>query len=139
MNAYQWNELHEGLSHEFEAELTQSMIEDFVRLSGDNNPLHTDPEFAQKAGFRTAVAHGMLTSALYSRLVGIYLPGRYWILHGIDLDFVKPAFVGDCLRVSGAVTYLNQAFRRVEMKATIYNQHGHLISRAKIRVGLHEH
>lgn len=138
MNEYQWRDLREGLSHEFEAELTQSMVDDFIRLSGDQNPLHTDIEFAKHAGFPSTVAHGLLTSALYSRLVGCYLPGRYCFLHGIDLDFVKPAFVGDRLRVSGAVIHLNEAYRRVEIRATIHNNRGDLISRAKIRVGLHE-
>jgi len=139
MNAYRWDQLREGLSDEFEADLTHSMMEDFLRLSGDHNPLHADAEFAHQAGFRAVVAHGMLTSALYSRFVGMYLPGRYCILHGIDVDFVNPAFIGDRLRVSGTVTYLNHVYRRVEIKATIHNNHGDLISKAKIRVGLHEH
>jgi 3-hydroxybutyryl-CoA dehydratase len=138
MNAYRWDELHEGLSGEFEAELTHSMMEDFLRLSGDDNPLHTSGEFAQRAGFPGVVAYGLLTSAFYSRLVGVYLPGKYCLLHGIDLEFVKPAFIGDRLRVSGRITYLNQAYRRAELRAVIHNRQGELISRAKIRVGLRE-
>src|SRR5215469_2074496 len=117
MNSYRWHELREGLSHQFEAELTQSMMEDFVRVSGDYNPLHTDAEFARGAGFRDKVAHGMLTSTLYSRLVGVYLPGRYCFLHGIDVDFVAPAFVGDHLHVSGTIFQLSHAYRRAEIKA----------------------
>ena len=139
MNAYRWEELREGLAHEFEAELTQAMIEDFRRLSGDENPLHVDNNFASAAGFAQPVAYGMLTSSLYSRLVGMYLPGRYCLLHGIDIDFVSPAFAGDKLSVSGKITYLNQAYRRAEIRAAIHNGRGELISKAKIRIGVHEH
>jgi len=139
MNAYRWEELTEGLAAEFEVELTQSMLDDFAGLSGDDNPLHTNDEFAERAGFPKTVAHGMLTSAFYSRLAGVHLPGKYCLLHGIDLEFVKPAFAGDRLHISGKITYLNQAYRRAEIKAQIHNAQGELISRAKIRVGLHEH
>lgn len=139
MNAYRWNELREGLSGEFEAELTRSMMEVFAQLSGDDNPLHTDSEFAKRAGFPGVVAHGMLISAFYSRLVGVYLPGRYSLLHGIEVELVKPAFIGDRLRVSGRITYLNSAYKRAEIRAAIHNGQDELISRAKIRVGLHEH
>ena len=85
MNSYRWDELSEGLSHQFEVQLTQSMLMNFLELSGDQNLLHTDSEFARHAGFRDIIAHGMLTSALYSTLVGVYLPGRYCLLHGIDV------------------------------------------------------
>jgi len=139
MNAYRWADLAEGLSAEFEVELTRAMLDDFVQLSGDDNPLHTDDEFAKRAGFAGVVAHGMLTSALYSRLAGVHLPGKFCLLHGIDLEFVKPSFAGDRLRVSGKIIYLNQAYQRAEIKAQIQNGKGELISKAKIRVGLHEH
>ena len=89
--------------------------------------------------FAQPVAYGMLTSSLYSRLVGMYLPGRYCLLHGIDIDFVSPAFAGDKLSVSGRITYLNQAYRRAEIRAAIHNGRGELISKAKIRIGVHEH
>jgi 3-hydroxybutyryl-CoA dehydratase len=115
------------------------MQTDFSELSGDRNPLHIDSEFARHAGFRDVVAYGMLTSALYSTLVGVYLPGRYCLLQGIDVDFVNPAFLGDRLRIAGSISYLNQAYRRADVKASIHNGNSQLISKAKIRVGVHEH
>jgi 3-hydroxybutyryl-CoA dehydratase len=138
MNMYRWSELHTGLAHSFAAEITERMMQDFSALSGDANPLHLDPSFAVKAGFRGAVAYGMLTSALYSRLVGVYLPGRYCLLHGIQVDFVKPAYVGDRLTVTGEIAHLSEAYHRIEIKARIESGH-ELISRARIRVALHEH
>ena len=138
MNAYRWSELRAGLAYSFEVELTPAMMQQFLELSGDTNPLHLDRSFAKEAGFQDVVAYGMLTSALYSRLVGVYLPGRYALLQGIDVDFSKPAFVGDSLTVKGEITYLNEAYRRVEIKATIENGKD-VISKARIRVGVHEH
>jgi 3-hydroxybutyryl-CoA dehydratase len=138
MNAYRWSELYTGLAHSFEVELTAFMMRQFLELSGDNNPLHLDPAFAASAGFPDVVVYGMLTSTLYSRLVGVYLPGRYCLLQGISLDLSKPAYIGDQLTVKGEIAHLNEAYRRIEIKAVI-EKGSEVISKAKIRVGLLEH
>ncbi len=138
MNAYCWSELRKGMSQEFEELITPAMVRDFLCLSGDCNLLHADQEFAIQAGFPRPVVHGLLTSALYSRLVGVYLPGRYCVLHKISIDFVKPAYVGDKLHVFGTVIHLSDAYRRAELKATIHNERG-VLSRAMISVGVNEH
>jgi 3-hydroxybutyryl-CoA dehydratase len=137
MNEYRWEDLRVGLREEFEVTVTDQMMSAFAALSGDENPLHVDPAYAARAGFRAPVTFGLLTSAFYSRLVGVHLPGRFALLHGIDVDFASPAFAGDTLRVSGEVTYLTDAYKRVELRGRIVNGDGKLVSKAKIRVGLH--
>ncbi len=84
MNAYRWSDLFEGMSHQFDTLITTAKIERFAEISGDSNPLHTVPEFAKNAGFSGVVAFGLLTSSYYSRLVGMYLPGRFALLQGIS-------------------------------------------------------
>ncbi len=139
MNELRWADLHEGLEREFEATITLEMMDAFRVLSGDSNPLHVDPAFALSAGHPGVVVFGLLTSALYSQLVGVHLPGRFALLHGLDLDFVKPVYVGERLVVRGEIIHLTEAYQRVEMRARIENASGQLVSRAKIRAGLHEH
>jgi len=137
MNAYRWDDLRVGLSHELSAAITADMMIAFTTLSGDTNPLHMDPEYATKAGFPGPVVFGLLTSSFYSQLVGVHLPGKYALLQGINVDFVSPAYIGDRLLVSGEITYLNDAYRQIEIKGRITNQENKLVSKAKIRVGLH--
>ncbi len=137
MNEYRWDDLHEGLEAQFEVTLAPSLLEQFRALSGDINPLHSDPDFARSLGFQDTVAFGLLTSAFYSQLIGVHLPGRYALLHGLDVDFHHPAYPGEVLTVHGRIAQLTDAFHRMEIRARISNSAGTLISKARIRVGLH--
>jgi acyl dehydratase len=138
MNDYRWSDLVMGMAAQFEVELTAEMMTCFAALSGDVNPLHLDDELAKAAGFQSRVAFGLLTTSFYSRLVGVYLPGKCALLHGIDVEFKLPAYIGDRLTVSGEVVFLNDAYRRLELKARIRNQAGNVISKAAILAGVRE-
>jgi len=138
MNEYRWADLKVGLDAQFEAAITEAAMRGFAEISGDNNPLHLDDEFARTRGFRGRVAFGLLASSFYSKLVGVYLPGKYALLHGIDVEMKAPAFVGDRLTVKGEITHLSDPFKRLEIKAAIVNGEGKTISKAKIRAGVHE-
>lgn len=50
--------------------ITREMLAAYAEASGDLNPLHLDPAFAQKAGFADVIVHGMLGMALLGRLLG---------------------------------------------------------------------
>lgn len=135
MNEYQLADMKMGLAASFQVQITSEMMDAFLIVSGDNNPLHIDAEYAATKGFPGRVVYGMLTSSLFSRLAGVYLPGKYCLLQGVDSVFQKPAYIGDVLVVSGVVSYINEPYKMIEIKAEIRNQNGQRISRAKIKAG----
>jgi acyl dehydratase len=137
MNGYRWEELRVGLSAAFEAAVTPSMIDQFCALSGDDNPLHADAAYARARGFEDRVAHGLLTSAFYSRLVGVHLPGQRALLHELKVTFHRPVYAGMQLQVEGSIRHLNEAYRQMEIDATLRCGEA-LLSKAKIRAGLLE-
>jgi acyl dehydratase len=70
------------------------------RLSGDDNPLHADPDVAASAGFERPILHGLCTyavagRALLKRLCG-NVPAR---LRRMDARFSNPVFPGETIRV----------------------------------------
>lgn len=136
MNHYSWQDLKIGLTHQFERVITMDDMDLFRSLSGDVNPLHAEPEFAAKKGFKSPVVFGMLLASFYSTLAGVYIPGESCLLHGMDVQFIKPAFVGDKLTITGVVSYLNEAYKQAWIQATIVNQLGEEISKAKIKAGV---
>jgi 3-hydroxybutyryl-CoA dehydratase len=133
---YLWEDLKVGLRHEFDIVITDAMMAHFLADFGDNNPLHADRAYAIDRGFRDRVVHGMLTAAFYSTLAGVHLPGRFCLLHSVNVSFHRPVFVGDHLLVSGEVRYLNDACRQAEIAAEITDDHGIVVSKAKLRVGV---
>jgi 3-hydroxybutyryl-CoA dehydratase len=139
MNEYAWSDLYLGLKHNFDAVFTEEAARTFATLSGDTNPLHVDTDYAIAAGYPSPVLFGMLTSTLYSRLVGVYLPGKFALLQGIDLDFSSPVHAGERLHVSGDISFMSEAFHRFEIKASIRRDDRKLVSKALIRAGFHAH
>jgi 3-hydroxybutyryl-CoA dehydratase len=138
MNEYLFEDIEVGSKESFTAYVTEEMMSSFAEVSGDYNPLHIDEVFAKENGFNSKVVFGMLTSSLYSRLVGMNLPGKHALLQGIELSFRKPVYVGDCLKVTGEVVYKNDAYKQLEIKAMIENQEEVIVSKAKIKVGVSE-
>jgi 3-hydroxybutyryl-CoA dehydratase len=83
------------------------------------------------------VVYGFLTSSFYSTLVGVYLPGKYALLQEVKkISFEKPVYIDDELTIHGIISFMNEAYKVIEIKAMIKNQNSEIISRAKINVGL---
>jgi acyl dehydratase len=71
------------------------------RLSGDRNPLHSDPEFAKLAGFDRPILHGLCTYGFTGRALLHGLcdgdPARF---RSMEARFSSPVYPGDELTVS---------------------------------------
>jgi acyl dehydratase len=71
------------------------------RLTGDRNPLHTDPKFAARGGFSVPILHGMCTYGMTGRALLHALcdsdPARFGSMSG---RFTRPVLPGETLVVS---------------------------------------
>ena len=82
--------------------ITRSQIARFAAATGDFNPIHTDEAFAQKIGFPSVIAHGPLTLAFLTQLLGQNFGADR--VRGVTAQFRAPILPGDTLRVEGTVT-----------------------------------
>jgi acyl dehydratase/NAD(P)-dependent dehydrogenase (short-subunit alcohol dehydrogenase family) len=87
----------------FDVDITDADRIRFAELSGDWNPLHTDPAHAAQTAFGRPVLHGAYAAGLVSRMAGMHLPGADCLLHGMRLRFVTPIVPPVRLRVRGAL------------------------------------
>ena len=96
----------------------------FAVLSGDVNPAHLDPEFADHTRFHGVIAHGMFGGALISAVLGTRLPGPGTIYLGQTLKFLAPVRVGDTITTSVTVTSRDAAHKRLKLECRCVNQDG---------------
>lgn len=119
-----FDELQIGQSARLSRTLDREDIAAFALISGDVNPAHVDPEYAEHTSFHGVIAHGMWGAALISRLLGTCLPGPGTIYLSQTLQFLKPVRIGDQLRVTATVTDKDPVNQHVLLDCTIKNQTG---------------
>lgn len=100
----------------FSKTFTQADVHVFAAVSGDDNPLHLDPDFAATTRAGEPILHGMLTASLISTLVGTQLPGPGGLYMSQTLRFVAPVPVGATVEARARVIELNPAKQRVRLE-----------------------
>lgn len=106
--------------------MTEEHVRQFALLSGDENPIHMDAEYASRTRFKRPIAHGVLTASLISRVAGMQLPGPGSIYLSQSTKFKQPCYVGDT--VTAEVKILNVRYDKLITLSTICrNQHGEVL------------
>ena len=136
MNRYTFDTLQVGTTESFTVEVTEEKMRLFYSLTGDCSPIHMDDTYAAARGHKGRVVYGMLGASMLSTLAGVYLPGETCLLHGVEVKFARPVYIGDVLTVSGTVQEINETFGVITIKATITNQNGVKVTRGVIRAGV---
>jgi acyl dehydratase len=95
------NEPPADTAPDHEVTLQTSPDQAFVyRLSGDRNPLHTDPSFAALGGFDRPILHGLCTYGFTGRaLLGALCDNDVTRFHHVEGRFSSPVLPGDALTV----------------------------------------
>ncbi len=106
--------LQPGDSFSVTRRFTQEEVDAFARLSGDYNPVHFDQAFAELKGFKSPVAHGLLTGSLLTEIGGQI----GWLASGMNFRFRRPVYVGEAITCRWTITEIDprgRACAQVEM------------------------
>jgi 3-hydroxybutyryl-CoA dehydratase len=117
-------ELRVGDKFSTERLVTDELIRAFAEISGDYNPLHLDEEFAATTRFGRRIAHGMLSGAFVSAVLGYELSVRKIVYLSQTLKFVAPVFIGDTVTTTGTVTNIREDKPVVTLETVCTNQNG---------------
>ena len=128
--------LQVGDTAEFRHTVTKEDVLKFANLTGDDNALHVDPEFAAKTSFKGVVAHGMLGASFISTVIGKYLPGNGSLWISQNFEFLLPTRIGDTLTISAEILKKHKTQRIITLKTEIKNQHKQVVltGEGKIKV-----
>ncbi len=110
-------DLSVGQSAERRDHVTEEVVQAFAEVSGDRNPVHLDEAFAAQTAFKGRIAHGMLSAAYISAVLGNDLPGPGAIYLSQTLSFKRPVRIGDEVVTRVAVTDIDADRGRVTLAA----------------------
>lgn len=136
MNEYKYCDLEVGQKESFSVVITEDMVRSFFSITNDCNPLHHEKNFAIERGFSDKVVFGMLTASFISTLAGVYLPGKYCIIHSTECKFLRPVYIDDCLEISGIVQEKHDSVQQVDIKVIITNQNSQKVLKGTLKVGI---
>ena len=127
LSKYTFDEIEIGLTKQFQITITESMVDDFAKLTGDFSPIHMDEDYASTTTFQKRVVHGMLLASFLAKIDGMYLPGKHALYFSQSLDFRHPCFLGDTITISSVVIDKSSSTKILKIESKITNQDGKIL------------
>ena len=127
-------ELRVGDKFSNERLVTDELIRKFADVSGDYNPIHLDEEAAKKTRFGKRIAHGMLSGAFISAVLGYEFSERRIVYLSQTLKFTAPVFIGDTVTATATVTYIREDKPIVTLDTICTNQNGDTLVKGEAAV-----
>ncbi len=109
--------LHATHTHVFR--FSQVEVEAFARVTGDNNPLHLDADFAAQTPFKRPIIHGMLGASIFTKVLGTEFPGFGSVYMSQTIDFLRPMFVDTDYEATFTVQTINPDKHTAEISCEI--------------------
>ena len=103
---------------------TQANVDTFAKISGDNNPIHIDQEYASKSIFGRCIVHGFFAGAVFSKVFGTQWPGEGTIYLFQEMKFKAPVFVEQDYSAVFEVVELDETKHRGTIKCTLQDAEG---------------
>jgi 3-hydroxybutyryl-CoA dehydratase len=115
-NGYDIEDLEVGMSASYAKTITEADIVLFAGVSGDNNAIHTNEEYARSTQFGGRIAHGFLSASVISAAVANRLPGPGTVYLSQAIRFRAPVRPGDTVRATVTVKSADLARARAELE-----------------------
>ncbi len=108
-------------------QITDSVVRAFAELSGDYNPIHLDEEFAKTTRFGRRIAHGMISGALISAVLGYELSERRVVFLNQTMKFVAPVFIDETVTATATVKNIRADKPIVTLETVCSRQNGETV------------
>ena len=117
-----------------ERKISDELIRKFAELSGDHNPIHLDEEFARSTRFGRRIAHGMLSGAFISSVLGYEFKERKIVYLSQTMKFVAPVFIDDTITTSATVAKIREDKPIIILETVCKNQNGEITLKGEAAV-----
>lgn len=124
--------LEVGETAEYSRTIDAADIAAFARISGDDDPVHTDPDFAARTAFGRCIAHGAHVMGLLSTTASMM--SRRSVARGATgtpvsagydrIRFTRPVFAGETLTARYVIEAVDEDRARTRARLEVVNQDG---------------
>lgn len=112
-----------GSTYSKEFSFSQDQVDAFAKITGDDNPIHTNDEYAKKSIFKRRIMHGFLTGSIFSKVFGTLFPGEGTVYLKQNMSFLQPMFVEEVYTANFEIIEHDKKKNRAKVKTTITNEH----------------
>ena len=119
--------------------VTEDVYNAFQHASGDFNPLHTDKEFAASKGYTQCVMYGNILNCFVSHFVGMVLPIDDVMIQTQDIQYHKPVFLNDEIKLCAEIEDYSEAVHIINYKLKFYRintEKPQLVAKGHVQIGL---
>jgi acyl dehydratase len=116
--------LKQGDTYSHNITFNQNNVNTFAEITGDNNPIHINAEFAKNTPFGRPIVHGFYSASVFSMVFGTKFPGEGTIYMYQDMKFLAPVFVDELYIARFEVLEVNTEKHRGTIKCILENKDG---------------
>ncbi len=109
-----------GDTYDFHRFISEDDVLTFAKITGDDNPLHVDAEYADNTRFGGRIVHGIFLLGLISKVLGRDFPGPGSVAVSISCRFLRPVRVNSEVRVSVKVVEKLEQRRYAKVETFVF-------------------
>lgn len=112
----------------------QEDVQKFADVTGDHNPIHLDPVYAEKTIFKKPIIHGFLSGSVFSKVLGTTFPGEGTIYLNQTMQFFKPMYVEDEYTATFKIIEANHEKHRAKIETLVLDHEGKTVIKGEALV-----
>ena len=116
--------------------VTKDILDGFMKLFKDKNPLHVDKAFAKEKGFLEEVTHGNILTGFLSYFIGECLPIKNVMIYAEEIKFQGPVYLNETLNFSAEVSGVFESVNVIEITFYFNKLNNSKVAQGKIQIGV---
>tara|TARA_Y100000816_G_C25833055_1_gene435619 strand:+ start:235 stop:681 length:447 start_codon:yes stop_codon:yes gene_type:complete len=126
-NRFTISQIKKGMKIKLKKTMTRKYFVKSIKLLNDSAPIHTSNKWARRLGMENKIFPGLAVVSVFSKLIGMYLPGKNAVLMNINFSFRKPVFQNDILTYECEVHKVIRTFKLVILKLSVFKKNYKII------------
>jgi 3-hydroxybutyryl-CoA dehydratase len=121
-----YKELEVGKVYKKKTSVTDEMVRKFAEITGDDNPVHLNDQYAATTIFKKRISHGVLVLGLISAVLGREFPGPGTIYLNQNASFRRPVYLDEPITVVIEVLEKIPEKSRLKLSTNVIKDNGEL-------------